>query len=649
VPLRRLARRAIAISRGELDLPPLPEVGPSGLRALTATMNDMLSTFDRVNSRIQGLAAGDLDAPVSDDELPGAIGESLRNSVRHLATVTQLLQRSEALSSAIITQADDAIWTLDDHGTIRSANTASSRLTGLLPEDQVGRPIAHVVSQTTGEATILTRPGQAPKVLVARSVIDVGDERITAVIAHDISERARYEERLTYQALHDALTGLPNRFAVLEHLEQLAIEHPGEVAALYIDLDGFKSVNDVQGHAVGDRVLAEVAQRLTRAVGNGEFIGRLGGDEFVVVTHRFAQQADVVALGHRLVREVETPHEHDGQFLALSACVGITIPSPGTAALDILGQADSAVYQAKRQGRGRVELFDEEMQQRLQQETELELELRNAVRNGELVVYLQPVIDLRTNQFCGAEALVRWIRPGHGMVPPGDFIPLAERSSLIMEIERWVLARACERLVEWRRFERGCTRRIAVNISGRHLIDGDLLADVDAVLNITGADPNMLELELTETQLLEDMDRATRVLDELRRRGIRIAVDDFGTGYSSMTYLRELPIDAIKIDRSFVSRATEHGYDSTVIQALLTIGTTLDLTVVAEGVETAEQLRYLQARGCDMAQGYLLARPMPIEDAEALIFAPVPAVVRPRNPFESVPTQRSDVSESLPA
>jgi diguanylate cyclase (GGDEF)-like protein len=610
-------------------------------------MNDMLSTFDRVNRRIQDLAAGHLDASRPDHELPGAIGESLRSSVQHLATVTQLLQRSEALSSAIISQADDAIWTLDDHGTIRSANTASSRLTGLRPEDQIGRPIAHVVSQTSGEATIVTRPGEAPKVLVASSVIDVGDERVTAVIAHDISERSRYEERLTYQALHDALTGLPNRFAVLDHLERMGSEHAGEIAVLYIDLDGFKSVNDVQGHAVGDQVLAEVAARLSRAVGNGDVIGRLGGDEFVVVTHRFAQHADVVALGHRLVREIETPHEHDGQYLALSACVGITIPDPGTTALDIIGQADSAVYQAKRQGRGRVELFDEEMQQRLQQETELELELRKAVRNGELVVFLQPVIDLRTDEIRGAEALVRWMRPGRGMVPPSDFIPLAERSSLIMEIERWVLQRACERLVVWRRFEPTCTRRIAVNISGRHLIDGDLLSDVEAALNITGADPNMLELELTETQLLEDTGRATRVLDALRRRGITIAVDDFGTGYSSMTYLRELPIDAIKIDRSFVSRATEHGYDSTVIQAMLTIGMTLDLTVIAEGVETEAQLRYLQARGCDMAQGFLIARPMPIDDAEAMMFGthrePVPQLDPP-----AAPPRRPIFSEPLP-
>jgi EAL domain-containing protein (putative c-di-GMP-specific phosphodiesterase class I) len=211
------------------------------------------------------------------------------------------------------------------------------------------------------------------------------------------------------------------------------------------------------------------------------------------------------------------------------------------------------------------------------------------------------------------------------MVPPGDFIPIAERSSLILEIERWVLTRVCERLAEWKRREPDCARRIAVNISGRHLTEGDLLADIDAVLDMTGADPALLELELTETRLLEDMDRTKLVFNELRERGITIAIDDFGTGYSSMTYLCELPIDAIKIDRSFVSQATELGYDATVIEALLTIGRTLDLVVVAEGVETEEQLEYVRARGCNLAQGFLLARPMPIDDAEAFMFG-TPAI-----------------------
>ena len=620
-PLRRLTRRAAEINAGEIDLPELEMSGPRDIRALTYTMNDLVSTLDRVNRRIERLASSDVDpADEHDAGLPGAIGDSLQRSFRHLATVTGQLHRSEALSSAIVAQADDAIWTTDDDGTVMTANAAGSRLTGLSIDEQCGRPIDEILSQTDGEAVVLTNPGQRTKVLVARSVVDAGDDRVTAVIAHDISERSQFEDRLSYQAHHDALTGLPNRFAVLEHLEEIVAEHPGQVAVLYLDLDGFKSVNDVRGHAIGDQVLADIAARLTGAVRNGEFIGRLGGDEFIIVTHRFSQTIDVISLAHRLIREIELPLSHDGAFFSLSACVGVAIPAAGTAPLDMIGHADTAVYQAKRRGNGNVELFDAAMKAELDRQTELELALADAVGNDELVLHLQPVTDLRSDRVAAAEALVRWMRPGHGLVPPGDFIHVAERSGLIVEIERWVLTKVCERLVAWRERDPITPRRIAVNISGRHLSDGDLLADIDAVLGMTGADPSMLELELTETKLLEDMDRAKRILGELRARGITIAIDDFGTGYSSMTYLRELPIDCIKIDRSFIAQATAHGYDSTIIEALLMIGRTLDVVVVAEGVETIEQLAHVRNRGCQFAQGFLLARPMPIDEAEAHIF-----------------------------
>ena len=621
VPLRRLTRRAQEINAGEVALPALGFSGPPELRALTHTMNDLVSTLDRVNERIRGLASGEIGLEDPDAVLPGAIGDSLQHSFLHLVDVTGQLLRSEALSSAIVAQADDAIWTTDDAGVVLTANEASHRLTGLTTDEQLGRQIGELLSQSDGEAVVLTRSGVRPKVLVARSAVDIGDDRVIAVIAHDISQRSQFEERLSYQALHDALTGLPNRFAVLEHLDEIRAERPGQVAVLYLDLDGFKSVNDVRGHAVGDRVLSDVAARLRGAVRNGEFIGRLGGDEFIVVTHRFAQTADVVALGHRLIREVELPIDDDGTFFSLSACVGVAIPAAEAGALDMIGQADTAVYQAKRRGHGSVEFFDAAMKEQLDRETELELALGQAVQNNELVLHLQPITDVRTDRVASAEALVRWMRPGHGLVPPNDFIPIAERSGLILEIERWVLTQACERLVAWKERDPSCSRRIAVNISGRHLSDGDLLADVDAILGMTGADPTMLELELTETKLLEDLDRAKMVLGELRSRGITIAIDDFGTGYSSMTYLRELPIDCIKIDRSFVSMATEHGYDSTIVEALLMIGRTLNVSVVAEGVETEDQLDYVRARGCQYAQGFLLARPMSIDAAETYIFA----------------------------
>ncbi|MDJ0770797.1 MAG: EAL domain-containing protein [Ilumatobacter sp.] len=618
VPIRRLRRRARDISNGVLDADPLPVRGPADIRALTMTVNEMSETLHRVNGEIDRLAANDLDGPI---DLPGSIGVSMRESVRNLSDVTTRLHQSEQMSSAIVSKAADAIWTVDEVGIVLTANEASADLTGVAVDDQLGRPIGDFLSTTDGEGSVRVASGAPPRVLVGRSTIEDEHEQVSVLIAHDISERSRFEERLAYQANHDALTGLPNRFAVLEHLDQRLAAADDNIAVLFIDLDSFKSVNDAQGHAAGDRVLTDIAATLSKSVREGEFVGRLGGDEFIVVSEHFSQTTDVVALGHRIIREVEQPRNYDGQLFVLSASVGVTVPEPGTSALDALRQADNAVYQAKQHGRGRVEFYDATMQERVDREAELELALRHAVRNEELVLHLQPTVDLTTSKIDGAEALVRWNRPGHGMVPPGDFIPLAERSSLVFEIERWVLTKVCRILVDWRDRQPDVRRRIAVNISGRHLIEGDLLADVDAALSLTGADPQMLELELTETQLLEDLDQATEILEALRGRGITIAVDDFGTGYSSMTYLRHLPIDAVKIDRSFVARATEHGYDSTVIEALLTIGRTLNLTVVAEGIETDEQFDYLQARGCNRAQGFLLARPMPVDQAEEMIFA----------------------------
>jgi diguanylate cyclase (GGDEF)-like protein len=619
-PLRRLNTRANAIGQGELDLAPLALRGPSDLRSLAHTMNEMLTTLHRFDDEVGRLAAGDID-PDRDPDVPGAIGESIRGSVRHLASVAAQLQRSEQLSTAIVNQAADAIWTIGADGRIRTANEASGRLTRLRPDAQVGRRITDLLSATTGEAVVKPVSGSPVRVLVAKSVVDIDGDQVAAVIAHDISERTRFEERLAYQASHDALTGLPNRFAVMDRLEQL-IQQGALPAVLFIDLDAFKSVNDTHGHAVGDRVLSTVAGQLVGTVRSGEFVGRLGGDEFVVIMEADPDPAAAVALGERIIREVEQPQEHDGKVFVLSASVGVALPTAGTAAVDAIRQADNAVYQAKRRGRGRVELFDTTMQEHIEREAELELALRQAIRDDELVIHLQPVFALGTGAILGAEALVRWMRPGQGMVPPNDFIPIAERSSLIFEVERWVLRRVCERLAEWRRADPTCTYRVAVNISGRHLIEGHLLDDVTRMLAETGADPAMLELELTETQLLEDLDRATDVLDALRSRGITIAVDDFGTGYSSMTYLRHLPIDCVKIDQSFVAHATDYGYDSTVIEALLTIAGALGLHVVAEGIETEEQLEYLRSRGCDRAQGYLLARPMPMADAEMMMAIP---------------------------
>ncbi len=610
-PLRRLNRRARDITDGELALEPLPVRGPGDVRTLTRTVNEMLSTLHLVDRQITGLASGST-APGS-IEVPGAIGVSLRESVEHLADVTHQLHRSEELASAIVEQAVDAIWTVDADGMIRSANTASEHLVGVPAVAQIGRPITDFLDALEGETSVAGYDGK--RVLVASSTIDVDDERLRAVMARDVSERFRLQEQLAHQARHDALTGLPNRHAALEQLEALHGAN-ADAAVLFIDIDGFKNVNDTKGHDAGDRVLEIIAERLSRIVRSTDTIARLGGDEFLVLVEGYEDLDHLEAVGRRLIREVELPYEVDGGLFTLSASVGVATIDRDTSALEAIRRADSAVYLAKAHGRGRVEAFDADLQATIERDAEMELALRRAIPAHELVLHLQPVVDLANDEPCGAEALVRWNRPGVGLVLPGEFIAIAERSSLIFALECWVLERACETVARWRQTDRRCAHRLAVNISGRHLIDGDLMGDLERVLAQTGADPRMLEFELTETQLLEDSERAIEVLTAIRERGITVAVDDFGTGYSSMTYLRDLPVDTLKIDRTFLVGGTSGGEDAALLDAMVTIGRNLNLAVVAEGVETEEQLDHVRRLGCDRAQGHLLARPMALEAAE---------------------------------
>ncbi|MEL6892658.1 MAG: EAL domain-containing protein, partial [Actinomycetota bacterium] len=447
-------------------------------------------------------------------------------------------------------------------------------------------------------------------------------ERITA-----LTTRLRASEaRLAEEARIDTLSGLPNRFAVLEHLgrlvdairgadgivwvpsgdhrelsdqsDQRSVDRVPTVGVMFLDVDGFKSVNDMHGHAVGDVVLREIAQRLRGSVREIDFVARLGGDEFLIVVSGVSDPDLLAAFGERLISEIEQPYVIGDQLFAVSASVGVTLIESGDDAMAAIERADAAVYQAKRRGRRRVEMFDHELQASIEHQAELELALRQAIQHDELRVHLQPLADLRTGLAVGAEALVRWERPGVGLVPPADFIPIAERSGLIFDLERWVLAAACRRVAEWRLRGVGDGMRLAVNISGRHLIEGDLLAALDDALHATGADPHLLEIELTESHLLDDVQRAKTVLAGVRSRGVKVAIDDFGTGYSSMTYLQKLPVDIVKIDRSFVNSATSNEFDSTVIESVVTIGRALSMEIVAEGIETAEQLDYVTRAGC---------------------------------------------------
>ena len=538
LPLRRLTRRAEAISAGNIVVEPLPVRGSNDIRSLTRTTNEMTALLGEVEHEIHRLADGDFDEGHSVD-LPGTIGESIQGSMNRLHDITRQLQRSEQLASAIVAGAGDAIWTIDGNGVVLTANDASARLTGVGADVQPGQPIDRFLSATSGSAVMRSASGEEWSVLVSASTIDTDSAPIRVVIAHDISERLDFEQQLALQARRDPLTGLPNRLAVIERIGELTLSQ-ARAAVLYLDLDGFKSVNDLRGHSMGDEVLAEVARRLKANVSHDDLVGRLGGDEFIVVSTTLLDQHDIADLGSRLIGTIEQPFTSE-DLINLSASIGVVMLDGHVDAETVLSEADSALYQAKHRGKGRLEVFDRDLQAAVAHQTELELALRRAIPNGELVLHLQPIVDLRTNRIDGAEALVRWERHGHGLVPPNDFIPIAERSSLIIDLDRWVIEQCCERIAKWRRVSPGTELRLAVNISGRHLMEGNLVADVAAALSRTGADPSMLEIELTETHLLGDLDRAVASLKALRERGVRVSIDDFGTGYSAMNYLRQLP------------------------------------------------------------------------------------------------------------
>ncbi len=434
-------------------------------------------------------------------------------------------------------------------------------------------------------------------------------------------ELARREEELSFLATHDALTGLPNRTLILDRVEQMLMRSArskSPVAALFVDLDNFKSINDTLGHAAGDELLQAVAARLDGVVRDADALGRLGGDEFVVVSEALTLEVGPELIAERLLDAFEQPFKlgADKTRVTVTASIGIAA-GERISAEELLRDADIAMYRAKWDGKHRYVVFETGMQHTLQHRMELEMDLREALEHDEFFLAYQPTVSLSDMRPTGVEALIRWKHPVRGVVQPDDFIPLLEETGLITEVGKWVLNEACSQGAAWQ--AAGYEIGMAVNVSGRQLDTDQLVTDIEDALSDSGLDPEALTIEITETTLMRNTEETARRLAQIKQLGVRIAIDDFGTGYSSLAHLQRFPVDALKIDRSFISGLKNNKEGETLIHSLVQLGKSLSIETFAEGIERQHELSLLRDQDCDNGQGFLFARPLDVAATEAFL------------------------------
>jgi diguanylate cyclase (GGDEF)-like protein/PAS domain S-box-containing protein len=630
----------------------------------------MVSGDARIDSAIRALRYGAVEFLRKPEELDtlavkvDAALERRRLQNEHRLMTAQLAQ-SERLHRFLVDNSPDLVYALDEGGRFAFVNPRVETLLGYNREELIGQPftaIVHeldraaardIVGRARGddpelaniELRLLRRrdPAAAPRAHVVTMVSAVGiyadDDGAgggprflgTYGAARDITERKRVEEMVTFQALHDQLTGLPNRRLFKDHLELAlaqAARRGEKVGVMFIDLDRFKLVNDTYGHLEGDELLKNFAQRLRGCVRAGDTVARQGGDEFTVLLPDLTQGEDAQIIAGKIFAELQRPFHVGGREFIATASIGISVyPSDGEGADTLLRHADIAMYEVKASGKNGARLFTADMNAGQLPRLELERDLRQAIPNGEFVLHFQPQFSLRSGRVIGAEGLIRWLHPVHGLLSPGSFIELAEESGLIGPISDWVLEEACGQLARWHS-EGHEGLRMAVNLSPREFSRPDLVERVSASLARHHLPRDVFEIEITENVLLQDVPGVIDKLRQLRERGVRISIDDFGTRYSSLNYLRRFPINSIKIDQSFVRDIVGGERVSPIIHAIVGIARGFDLQLVAEGVETELQRQVLAELGCDEMQGYLFAAPDTALAVSPMLLAHRPAAAR---------------------
>ncbi|HUC37339.1 MAG TPA: EAL domain-containing protein [Acidimicrobiales bacterium] len=555
-------------------------------------------------------------------------------------------RRDAAHFRSLITSAPDAMVVMDIEGHVLEANRQIGRLFGYDLDELTGMSIEQFVPRSFGHFAELYREAFAenPRTLVVGETetltglrkdgsefpmevvlgpIEAPEGLLVTATVRDVTERKEFERRLAHQATHDHLTGLPNRAQFVGKLAEALARTPvgsSQIGVCFLDVDHFKYVNDSRGHTVGDELVAEVARRIASTARAGDLVARFGGDEFAVLVEGLTDRQGAVAHAWRLLASFDRPFVLEGVECYLTASVGIAFGARGDNPNDLLRDADAAMYQAKQKGRARVELFDDTLTARARERLEIESALHQALLGEQLSLVFQPVAELSSRSVIGAEALLRWEHPERGPIPPSVFIPIAEESGLILQLGRWVLTRACQHAARWVRqglvpadFE------VSVNVSNRQLEHDRLIAEVASILESTGLPSRNLVVEVTESFFMRDLHAAVRRLNALKQLGVRIAIDDFGTGFSSLNSLSRLPIDVVKIDKSFTDALGTR--NDAIIGAVVEVAGAFDLEVVAEGVESEDQVERLLGLGCKLGQGYLLGRPVPTHGIERVLSA----------------------------